>query len=737
MNSLCFLAGCIFACTHSFYPLLLLALLFYLGAHPQIVLWFLAAIVWVVLHNWIYKDSNMPDMAVIPNAIVEGVVESIPANADSKTQFMFHLQRLDNQIVSARIMLACYDDCPDFIAGQHWLLTVKMKKPKNLGNPAHFNYREMLLARHIHWTGYIKSGKRALVAAQSNYSPVLKVRQALAKNLENVLPAGEVLGIMEALTLGITSHIDKPYWDLFRRTGTTHLMVISGAHIGLVAGLFFLLLQWLWTLSNRLCLYIPTMQAASVGAFFSAVGYSLLAGFAVPAQRALIACLVMLLRHFTSHRFNGWQAWRYALLTVLLMEPHAVLLSGFYLSFLAVALLIAASRRFVSKGWKKSLILQMVCLFGLMPFTLYWFSYGALNSLFANLIAIPLVSYLIVPISLMSLFLVQLSGQSWILYPIIVLVKGLVFFLKKIDALALMNFTYVMPDIACLFALMFGIALLFFAPKKSCIYLAVLLIFCGFMPAYPRINQGDFHLDVLDVGQGLSVVVKTAKHVLVYDTGMKFYQGNDMGQMALIPYLAITGIKHVDKVVISHPDMDHRGGLFSLEEKFRIDELLVDNIDFYHRGENCHERQPWDWDGVHFRFLPVKQTFRDKNNSSCVLQISNSAGKALLTGDIEQLAEYYLLAMYKQELQSDLLIIAHHGSKTSSTDRFIKQVIPNYAIISSGFDNRYHFPHPQTLKTLNHYQVKVFNTMDCGMLTTKFIHDKPLSSPLPYTECGG
>ena len=707
-------------------------LLLYLGASRYLLLWFCAACLWMVLHNYVNADVHMPTTPIISHAQAEGIIESVPAIADTKTQFQFHLQKLNSEAVNARIMLACYDHCPEFIAGQRWRFFIKLKKPQNLGNPGHFNYRESLLARHINWTGYIQQGKQDLLNEKAGHSTLLRIRQSLAKNLEKVLPAGESLGIIEALTLGMTSRIDKSYWDLFRRTGTTHLMVISGAHIGLVASMFFILVQWMWSFSSRLCLYKPAVQAASVGALLSAVIYSLLAGFAVPAQRALIACLVMLLRHFTAHRFNGWQAWRYALLTVLVMEPHAVLLSGFYLSFMAVALLIASSRRFVSKGWKKTLQLQLVCLFGLMPLTLFWFSYGALNGLFANLVAIPVVSYLVVPLSLITLFLLQFASVSWVVLPVVYLIKSLLIFLHWIDALAMMNFNYVLPDIGCLLALITGLAILLFMPKKSLMGLAVILILSGFMPAYPRIKSGDFVVEVLDVGQGLSVVIKTTAHVLIFDTGMKFYQGNDMGQMALLPYLAINGIKHIDRVVISHPDLDHRGGLPSLEERFKPDELLVDNVDFYQRGKNCHEEPPWDWDGIHFRFLPVKQTFRDKNNSSCVLQISNSAGKVLLTGDIEQLAEYYLVAIYKEQLHSDLLVVAHHGSKTSSTDPFIARVSPDFAIISAGFDNRYHFPHPQTLKTLNKYQISVYDTMDCGMVTMAFIANSPLKKPHCY-----
>jgi competence protein ComEC len=732
MEILCFFAGVVFAYSKSLYPLLFIAIALFLKTNRVVIVWFLVAAAWAYVHQWWVLDKGMPTTAVIQKALLRGTIVSIPLSNSDKTQFQFAINRLNENPVNASILISCYEHCPSFKVGQEWQLQVKLKVPENLGNPGSFDYKSSLQARHIAWTGYIKRGNNILLNEPEKRGGILLLRERLSATLEQNIPDKNTLGIVQALTLGVTNNIDKSLWDLFRRTGTTHLMVISGSHICLVAGLFYWLVRRLWSSSARLCLYRPAVQVAGVGGLSMAFFYSLLAGFAVPAQRAVVASFFLTLRHFQSRRFTGWQAWRFALLAVLIFEPHAVLLPGFYLSFMAVATLIAASQRIPYQGFKKILCLQLACLLGLMPFTLYWFSYGAVNGLIANLIAIPLVGYVIVPLSLLVVFLLQMVTLPWLITFLASIIKTLLIYLTLIDKFEVVNFSFPLSTILAMFALMLASMLLLFLPIRVFIPAALILLLAALFPGYPRLKTGEARIDILDVGQGLAIVINTARHTMVYDTGMKFYQGSDMAQMAIIPYLSTLRVKKIDKVVISHPDLDHRGGLPSLEEKYPIGELLVDNVKFYHRGKNCHQYPGWTWDGVSFRFIPIEQTFRDKNNSSCVLHISNQAGSVLLPGDIEKLAENYLVSTHKDELAADVLVVAHHGSKTSSTRAFIKYVSPEFAVISAGFDNRYHFPHFQTLTTLAAQNIKVFNTINCGMVTLNLPTDKKLSEPVCY-----
>ncbi|MFC3909345.1 DNA internalization-related competence protein ComEC/Rec2 [Legionella dresdenensis] len=719
MEILCYLAGTIFFYTKSVYSLIFVCLCLFFKANWKIIIWFALAWAMAFIHQIIIADQGMPESKVIQKAEIEGSVTSIPIDKTTKTQFEFALDNFNGKPAQAAILLSCYQKCPVFRIGQRWRFMVKLKQPENLGNPGHFDYQGLLASRHIQWTGYLKNGKYWQLPASDSTFNLLAIRNKLAGSLTGGFSSKEALGITQALTLGITTNLGQKQWDLFRRTGTTHLMVISGSHIVLVAGLLYWLVYWLWSRSSRLCLYKPSAQAAALIAVLAAIAYALIAGFAVPTQRSLIACLIVSVRHFVSRRYTGWQAWRYGLLIILLTEPHAVLSAGFYLSFLAVAILFAISQRLDCGTVKKAIGIQAACLFGLMPFTLYWFSYGALNGFFANLVAIPLVGYIIVPFALFGLLVNQIVTLPVVLLPVDYAIKWLMIFLQWIDQYEKLNFNYPVTTVFLLFALMTAMAVLCFLPLRAFILPALITLGAAAMPAKLSIRPGEARVDVLDVGQGLAIAVSTAHHTLIYDTGVKFYQGSDMAQLVILPYLENIGINKVDKIVISHPDLDHRGGLSSLQQKFPKAELVVDNVAFYRQGSNCHQYPAWQWDGIHFQFLPIKQAFRDKNNSSCVLTISNQSGSILFTGDIEKYAENYLSATYGQKLAAEVLVVAHHGSKTSSTPAFIHNVAPRYAIISAGFDNRYHFPHAQTITTLQEQGSAIYNTMDCGMVTVR------------------
>lgn len=672
---------------------------------------------WSACHDAYISSYAMPKESVIQHALLTGTVSSIPAINTSKTQFTFDLKSLNNKPVRARVLLSCYDTCPRLKAGQIWQLQAKLKKPQNLGNPGGFNYVRSLKARHIEWVGYtqrdsFKYDGRATAIKQR----LLEIRQDLSNNLSARSLGEKTAGILQALTVGLGSQINQDTWALFRRTGTTHLMVISGAHIGLVAGLTFGFLRRLWSCLGGLPLIIPAQRIASIGALLMAFIYSVLAGFGVPAQRALVVCFFMLLRHMGGPCFTVWQAWRYALFSVLVFEPHSVMMSGFYLSFGAVGILISINQLTSQQGILKALWLQLGCLIGLMPLTIFLFSYGSINSFFANLLAIPWVGFVIIPLALFAVFWGSITSVTWITSILKPAVNLLLSYLHWIDGFSVININASLTSLLMPLSIILGLTLLVILPKIRFLLLSIILIFPAVFIKYEKPRWGEAYIDVLDVAQGLSVVVRTAQHVLVYDTGIKFYRGGDMGELALIPYLKTLDIKALDTVVISHPDLDHRGGLASLEKAYAIKNFLVDDPNFYHRGNSCHDYPDWVWDGVTFRFFPMPLASRKKNNHSCILQISNSTGQVLLTGDVERSGERYLVEHYGDALKSSILLVPHHGSKSSSSELFVKQVKPIAAIASYGFDNRYHFPHAQAMKIYDTHKIPVYSTENCGFI---------------------
>ncbi|MFZ4077177.1 MAG: DNA internalization-related competence protein ComEC/Rec2, partial [Legionellaceae bacterium] len=716
MEVFCFFAGIALFNFKTAYPVGLFLIACWFRPRAKNFLWFFVGLTWAACHVWMVSPRAMPKAYVVSNATLEGMIVSIPLTREGRVQFDFRLSRMDEHTASGLVRLACYDHCPVLTVGDRFRLKAKLKVPHNLNNPGGFDYVASLGVHHILWTGYTKRGTFVKLPYQNQGWSFIEKRAHLAQVLETLDPHPETIGVFEALTLGLTHRLDSSAWDLFRRTGTTHLMVISGAHIGLVAGITYRLVKVLCSLYPSFFLRVPAQRIASAMGFLAASVYALMAGLGIPAQRALIGCFFIFLRFISPHPLSVWQTWRCALGVVLFFEPHAVMMPGFYLSFLAVAILIATHQRVSVQGIKKILLMQSACLFGLMPLTLFLFSYGSLNGFFANLFAIPWVSFFIIPLALLITLLagiVPMQGLTWILIWGIKLLLG---YLNWIDSFSMINLQLTFLSLLSPIALMLGMGLLFFMPHVALIPAIVILAITSFFPGYERVPWGRALIDVLDVGQGLSVVVRTAKHTLVYDTGVQFYRGSDMGKLAIIPYLKTLGVQALDAVVISHPDLDHRGGLASIQDAYAIKRLLVDDPSFYRAAYPCHKEKAWRWEGVAFKFFPIQDDSRGKNNRSCVLQVSTPQGQVLFTGDIERPAEEYLVKTYGYALASSYLMVPHHGSKTSSSAAFIEHVAPAYALVSYGFDNRYHFPHQQPLRTYEEHDVVLYDTERCGMI---------------------
>ncbi len=729
MEIFCFFIGILYIYTSNFYLPIATLSLFYITPRYPILLFFLAGAGLAWIHQWLIQPHGLSKVDVVQQVTIRGKIASIPVKNFYKTQFLLELEQYDNHPAHGLIQLAWYNKAPVLHTGQLWQFNVKIKKPRNFLNPGSSNYVQSLHKRHIFWTGYVHSKGNELIEQSSPHFDWLELRERIGDKLSRLAPNQQTAGIVEALTLNLTRHISQENWELFRRTGTIHLFGISGEHIALISGLIYWLSQFLWSKSARFCLYIPAPYIASLSGLIAALLYALLAGFEPPVQRALIGCLFYTLCSLGKQQFTPWQVWRYALLGVLCLEPHAVFMQGFYFSFLAVACLLLTQQRWHLKGYKSNLALQLSCLVGLMPLTLYWYSYGSINGYFANLIAIPLVGFLIMPLSLIAL-LVSSSGVAELLMkPLSWLITLLFNILQSIEHLAGLNLQWSINSMHLTIAAMGALLMWVLLPIKPFQWLAILWLLLPFFPGRTVIHQGEAFVDVLDVGQGLAVAIRTQHHVLIYDTGDQFFQGSDLGQMVILPYLKNFGIKKVDKVVISHPDKDHRGGLKSLETGIPVAQLLVNEPRYYQHGLKCHTYPKWQWDNVRFRFLPITMTFPDKNNNSCILQISTKGGRALLTGDIEKIAEDYLVRTYGAQLNSDILIVPHHGSKTSSSYRFLLETAPHYAIASLGFDNRFHFPHDQTLVTMSSLQIPFYRTDKCGMVEALLPVKGPMKSP--------
>jgi competence protein ComEC len=695
---------------------------------------------------------------------VTGYVLDLPEQDPRRIAFNFQPVP-DQQHLPSKIRLSWYQPTQTIKAGQHWRFTVKLKRPHGLFNPAGFDYESWLFSQNIGATGYIRSKiTPQLLGTASGFDTISVWRQAIADRLALLVPDKESLALIKALSIGDGGDISDAQWRVFRNTGTTHLFVISGSHISLVAGFVFFISRTLWARTGILAIAPHTV--AAISALIMAVFYSALAGFSVPTQRAMIMVVVVMLGIILQHYSKVTDSLAWALLLVLLLDPFAVLSPGFWLSFIAVVIILFCnSKRLVSTvdwikikseteglpvlsrkivewryQWKAKkplylfafIYIHPIMALELSPLTVLFFQQlPIINPSRANFIAIPVVEILIIPLILLALplmFIYPLLATK-LLTVVAQILSGLYWILAEwANSSANIFINLPAPNYWVLLLAILGAFLLFTPKGTPARWLGIVLCLPLFFPVTEKVKESEFILTLLDVGQGLSTVVQTSKHILVFDTGAKSSADFDMGKAALLPFLHSIHASRIDRLIISHGDNDHIGGTQSLIDEIKINsiytsvpEMLPNNTPI-----RCSSGQQWQWDNVQFTLLsPMKKNqFASKNNNSCVLKIASNQGSVLLTGDIEAEAENGLLDNAADYLKSDILIAPHHGSKTSSTSAFLKQIHPQWVLIPAGYKNRFHFPHAEVLKRYQQQGIKWFMTGTAGAIKAKLSNAK-------------
>ncbi len=552
-----------------------------------------------------------------------------------------------------------------------------------------------------------------------------------------------MVGVIKALSIGSRSEITPAQWKILRTTGTAHLVAISGLHIGLVAGLSFLLFRKL--LSIQAFERLSSTRLSAIGASILASIYAALAGFSIPTQRAIVMVCVAMGAIILQRYFKPVRVWVIALLLVLLLDPLAMLSEGFWLSFCAVALIIfSTSGRLGTTGyWRGLCKIHWITAMGLAPLLILFFQKASLIAPIANLIAVPVVSLVVVPLVLIGVLVYFcLPGLSYLIFNFAAWIFGILWtYLKWLSELPFSEWVHVQPSIGSVILAMIGVVLMF-APKGFPVrWIAVVLVLPLVFVEESRPEKGDIEVTLLDVGQGLSVVVQTTHRTLVYDAGARFSERFDLGSSVVAPFLRSIGVRKIDTLVISHGDNDHIGGARSLGGEFRIKRLLtsVPGMIDWHESTHCREGNSWHWDGVEFRFLgPSRHQAKLKENDrSCVLQIVGAGGSVLMTGDIEHVSEGLLVKKYGRDLRSQILIVPHHGSNTSSTQSFLDRVKPQYALISAGYRNRFGFPRPEVTTRLKSIGATQLNTAEAGAIKVAIDAEIGVLEPETYRSVGG
>ncbi|PUE61391.1 DNA internalization-related competence protein ComEC/Rec2 [Limnohabitans sp. Rim8] len=679
---------------------------------------------------------------------VVGIVANLPQRVEDSARFRFEVasaRESDGALVQLppQLLIGWYgnrlngsDDKlqpppVDLHPGDRWQLAVRLKAPHGHINPYGFDYELWLWEQGLQATGYVRNGAKDTPPQWLGSTwahPVERLRQRVRSAIDAHVADRAVAGIVAALLVGDQAAIERADWDVFRATGVAHLMAISGLHITGLAWLAALCVGWLWRRSDvwsprqPWSLWLPAPIAASACAAGVALAYAVFTGWGVPAQRTVwMLGMVMLLRVY-GLRWPLMQVWLTVCAVVLALDPWALMQAGFWLSFVAVGVLFASGSHApantvwasAQRMWREQWLMS-VCL---APLTLLLFHQVSVVGLFANLLAVPWVTLVVTPLCLLGLvlpFAWSMAAEA---------LQWLVWLLKACAGVSWAQWSAPAAPLWVGAAALVGMGVWALRVPMWLRWFGVALVLPVLSWQTPRPAHGTFELVAADMGQGHAVLVRTATHSLLYDTGPRYSAETDAGQRVLVPLLRAWG-ERLDRIVISHQDSDHSGGapaVMAMQPQAGVLTSIATEHPLQQLGamQRCERGQLWTWDGVQFEVLhPSASDYERKlkpNALSCVLRVSAHNTSALLAGDIEAAQEQDLLQS-DQALQADWLLVPHHGSATSSTPAFLEAVQPSVAIVQAGYRNRFGHPRPDVLRRYSDLGVLVVQTPRCGAST--------------------
>ncbi|MEZ5653971.1 MAG: DNA internalization-related competence protein ComEC/Rec2 [Burkholderiaceae bacterium] len=695
----------------------------------------------------------------VQGAVVAGVVAH-----EHGVSFRFRVEscrRADDALpcgLSGDIQLGWYGRHPlprSLWPGDRLQLNVRLKRPVAVVNPAGFDAELWALQQGVLARGYVRrdsvqtvpEARNGLLSGASLSARIVlaQMRVRVAAVIGNALAAADrdAAGVVDALVTGRQSAIRPALWDMFNRTGVSHLMSISGLHVTMFAAMMLWLVRallripvaWLSPLLER----VPAQTIAWTLAVPAAFAYAAFSGWGIPAQRTCWMLLIagLAIRLGRAGDIAGVMA--LAAAWVCLLDPWSVLSSGFWLSFTTVAAIVACgspTRPWQDARWAEPVRAQWAASVVLVPLAAYWFGAIPLLGPIANAFAIPLVSALITPLAMAgaalglfsdALAALALSASAW-------LGQAMIAALHWLDHLPLTTWvTGSQSRVGLILALIGAVVVL--TPWRPVPRLAGVALM---MPLLVGIDSppaaGGWRADVIDVGQGTAVMISTARHRLVYDTGpTNGSQGDGAGDRIIAPWLRHRGIARIDLLVLSHEDRDHSGGAEELVRQFTIGRL-DSSLPAEHplralavAQRPCLRGSRWQWDGVSFEYLhpgvpELAPGGRINSNArSCVLRIRGAGGSMLLSGDIEAAQEARLVEILGSAgLRSDILLVPHHGSRTSSSENFLAAVAPSTAIVQAGYRNRYRHPSAAVMARYRERGIEVLRTDWDGAISITF-----------------
>ncbi len=690
---------------------------------------FLATFSWSVTVARHAVDSRIPKFLEGVELEVHGRVSGLPERVERGLRLRFRPEQAagpqgeDIPVAGLWQLFSALSDIP--MPDAVCTLRVKLKRPHGAVNPGGFDYEAWLLSEGVTASGTV----RAMQCAPPAGISIDSLRARLRQHFLAAYPERPAAGVVLALITGDRTQVSDELWERYVATGVVHLMAISGLHITLLAVVTAWMVRRLLQFFPVLALRFPLPKPALAAGFVIAWLYSLMAGYSVPTERTLIMLAVVLLCQGMSRRLPAFQVLMLALVLVLLWSPLAVHAVGFWLSFGAVAilLLLGALRQNIPM-WRQALSLQFVLTLLLLPLTLWFFERASWVSPLANLLAVPAVTFVIVPLGLLGLlcWLLSLSAAAHVVW------EAAIFLMTILDAL-LEQFqgwpgagaAWSLAGVSGLLWLVLAVLVLWQPVQRQLFLLLPVFALALWLPPLSP-QPGVLRMTVLDVGQGLSALLQTGKHSLLYDTGPPLGPVADAGQRHVLPSLRRLGVYRLDRLLLSHDDNDHTGGAASVLASMPVTQgmgvLPAGLVAPY--GEHwweCRAGQEWFWEGWRFAILyPDDEEFAlagNDNNRSCVLHVSRGGRGILVPGDLEQRGERRLLARIDPErLRADVLVLGHHGSRNASSLEWVAAVSPGWAIASAGYRNAFRHPSQTLLDRLQHTGVQWRNTANSGAL---------------------
>ncbi len=700
-----------------FWPALCLALLCWLLSRwrfKQILMLLVTLALGFSWANWHahLRMADRLDPALEQQAIeINGLITDLPQTTRFGTRFLFIPDPAPQQRLPGKIQLQWYG-LPDRVkAGERWHFLVKLKQVHGQSNPGSFDLESWFLQQGIGATGTVKSGER--LTGQGAW--LHQIRARLRTHILQALPDAPYRGVMIALTVGDQGSIPQEQWQRFAATGITHLISISGLHITLLAAIAAAISSWIWRRIPYLAARFAAQRAALIAGVITAFGYCLLAGMAVPTQRTLFMLTIAAACLWRAQPSANSAIWATALFVTVMIDPFAVLSIGFWLSYLTVGALLWAGSNQLGEGkkWQMWISTQAAATLASAPILLVVFGQLPLVSPLANAFAIPIVSIFITPLALAGL----LDPSGYLLYGAERLFAATDYLLQWCSTLPTIAFN--MPSSLTLLPAAFGVLLLLLPRGMPARHLGLICCLPLFIPHAPPIQQGQYRATVLDVGQGLAVLVQTAQHQLLFDTGQL-----PNGDRVLLPALRSMQIRQLDTLILSHNDQDHIGAAAPLLSKIPT-KMIWHSLPDHHPlwaeyskqpKQPCQAGKTWLWDKVRFTFIwPDPQFLPSTDNArGCVLLVDNGQHKLLIPADIGIHEEAHLIEQGLGKI--DILLVPHHGSKSSSSLPFVEQSAPQYAIFSVGYLNHFGHPKPEIVARYSAIQAQNLRTDQTGAL---------------------